>query len=131
MSYARKARYFFQKKEYEEVEKLLVNIEIPTIFYDIQVRALIIMTYFEIQQIQYDDLLNCRLNAFYTFVNNTGKLSKDYKEVVKNFINLTKKLKKNSEIHKRDRKTKLLEEDIKSSKVIHKAWLMKKVEEQF
>ncbi len=120
------ARYHFEKEEYEDVEELLLNIKLPTIFYKLQVKALVLMTYFEMQS----NLFDSRLDAFYQFLNTNEELSTDYKKSFKNFIKFIRNLNKNRGL-KDHKKITLLQDNIKScSNVVHKAWLMKKAEEQ-
>lgn len=116
-----KARYFFEKGEYDKVISLLENTTLHTIFYKLQKRALILLAYFEKDS---DDFMNSS-HAFREFLHSQRSIPDCQKEAFKNFVKFSKQLFRNFQNKK---EKKLLQDEIKScSNVVHKDWLMKKV----
>ncbi len=83
------AFYLFAQKRYEEVLKVLRNIEYDDIYYSLNSKTILLMTYYELQDF---DPLSFFLDSFRAFLNRNKLIPDSKKMLFKTLISLTKKL---------------------------------------
>lgn len=79
------ARYHFYKLNFENVLKLLQQVNYFSVFYKIDSKKLLIQTFYEMNEM---DSLDSAMNAFRVFIHRTAEVSELHKKNNRNFINL-------------------------------------------
>ena len=120
-----KANHFFYNKEYQKAADLLLKLNLPNIFYNLQKRALLLMVYFEMED--GFDLLDKSAESFKKFLSRNKDLASIQKEGFKNFIYFILKLYE-CQFLKDKKKTNLLQKEVSNcSRLVYKSWLSKKL----
>jgi hypothetical protein len=119
------ARVSFYKKNYTKLLKQLQDVEYQDIFYNLAAKAMMIIAYYE--QDEVEPLLSL-LESFRAFLNRNKEISEQRKQSYANLIRFTKKL-----VHAQyaDKKTvaKLREDLTATTNVANGAWLKEKLAE--
>jgi hypothetical protein len=117
------ARYYFHQKNYQVVNHHLLQVDYPEHFLMLSAKALLLKTYFELDE----------YNAMDSLVSSFKELLRS-KEILgyhrKNYSNYVKYLVKIYKLEKGDKaaKAKILEELKDTSEIIDKSWLLAKLE---
>ena len=83
------ASYFFYRKNYDEVIKVLRNIEYDDVYYNINSKTILLMTYFEADEYE---TLSFLLESFRAYLNRNKNIPESKKVLTKKLIRHTKKL---------------------------------------
>lgn len=118
------ANLFFSKKEFDKVIPLLQKVEYEEIYYGLNSKALMLSTYYELDEYIF---LGSFFESFKNYLTRNKNVSQSNKLRYLNLIKYTKKLVESSQYSK----TKLLKlkEDIRADSSIGKDWLLEKVDE--
>jgi len=115
----------FSNGNYHQALRLLQNVEFTDLYYQLDIRSVILKCYYEMQD---TDALNYHLSAFRLFLSRNKVVSDYQRTIYRNLIKFTGKLmiaKGNPE------KTKALKNEIENTKQIADLnWIKKKAEEQ-
>ncbi len=116
--------YFYQKK-YDEVIRLLNQVEYEDLAYNLNSKLMLIAVYYETDEIE---PLYFLMDAFRVYLNRNKKIANDKKPLYTNFIKFTKKL---SKIIPGDKKAieKLKIEISETNGVANLKWLKEKIAE--
>jgi|JI10StandDraft_1071094.scaffolds.fasta_scaffold03292_6 hypothetical protein len=118
------ALLYYHKKDFNKVIPLLQKVEYEELFYGLNSKAIMISTYFELDEIQ---VLTSFLESFKNFLSRDKSLNQSRKLSYLNLVKFTKKLidtNLNNEI-----KLEKLKNDILNENTVGKPWLLEKVEE--
>ena len=85
------ARLYYYKKDYDKVISLLREVEYENMVYNLSSKALLLATYYEIDEI---DPMYSLLESFRTYLNRRKDIAEDWKKAYLNLIRFTKKLSK-------------------------------------
>lgn len=119
------AKFHFYKKNYGSVMQLLQKVEYNDVFYSLDSKAMLLKTYYELNEL---DSLFSLLDSFNSFLRRKKQLSKQRVESYKNLIKLVKKLVKLNS--KTLRNTHEILEEIRNTKPLaDSSWLKEKVQE--
>lgn len=121
------ARLHWYQKNHDEVLTLLNQVEFDDFSYNLSSRAMLLATYYEIDEVE---ALFSFLDSFTAFLRrNASKLPKKRHENYKNLIKYTRKL---SKLSRRDHaKLEALRDEVESkSNLGDKRWLLEKIEEK-
>lgn len=118
------ASLFFFKKEFEKAIPFLQKVEYEEIYFSLSSKALMLSTYFELDEFM---VLGSFFESFKNYLTRNKNVSQSNKLRYLDLIKYTKKLVESSQYSK----TKLLKlkEDIKADSSIGKDWLLEKVDE--
>ena len=115
----------FSNGDYHQALRLLQNVEFTDLYYQLDMRSVILKCYYEMQDA---DALNYHLSAFRLFLSRNKVVSEYQRTIYRNLIKFAGKLmnaKGNPE------KTKALKNEIENTKQIADLnWIKKKAEEQ-
>lgn len=117
------ANIFLQKKQHDKVIRLLRDVEYKDVTYSAGSKLALLMTYFEMQEMQ---VLDAQMDSFRIFIRRNKSLSKNAKREFNNFLIFLKKL---AHLAPRDRAAaeKLEKKIIENQSVSAKKWLLEKV----
>lgn len=119
------ANYHFYKKNYDEVIKILRDVEYEDIFYNTNSKTTLLKTYYETQE--YDPLFFL-LESFRAYINRNKSIPDSRKVLFKNLIRFTKKL-ANLPPNSKKALQKLKQEVTERKNTINRSWLLEKIEE--
>jgi len=119
------ASYHFYQENYEEVIAVLRNIEYEDIYYNLNSKTMLLMTYYETDEF---DPLHFLLESFRAYLNRNKTIPESKKINYKNFIKITKKL-ANLPPSKSGVVEKLKKEINDTKQVSSRKWLLEKIEE--
>lgn len=119
------AKYHFYQKEYNDVLKLLQKVEYNDIFYNLDSKAMLLKTYFEIEE--YDTMYSL-IESFKIFLRRSRDISKNRIKSYKNMLKIVqkisrRKLNRNTDVHE------LLKEIEKTKPLADANWLKSKAME--
>jgi len=118
-----KALVSFSRGDYDVVLDKLARAKFQDVFYNAQVRSVLLQCYYELD----DELFFGSVDAFRNFLGRNKALASNTKKAFSNFIHFTKKLKKAEHEFRPDVKH-LLDEIANTNNVVNKTWLISKVE---
>ncbi|MBT8218602.1 MAG: hypothetical protein KJP00_02175 [Bacteroidia bacterium] len=120
------ALFSFYQNKYSEVLDHLNDMDIMDISYELNSKSLLIMTYYEMDEI---DPLNSLLDSFYVYLNRHKDISKARRENYQNMISFTRRL---MNINPTDKKAheKLMTKFQQTKGIASAAWLKEKIEER-
>lgn len=119
------AALHFDRKEYDEALFCLMKINPIDPYYGLNYRALLCKTYYELSEFM---ALNANLESFRVFVLREKQLSEYNNLSYKNFINVLKRLIRCKE-KKKKTTDNLLTEMSGMEPLVHKQWLLEKIQE--
>lgn len=119
------ANYHFYQKNYDEVIKILRDVEYEDIFYNTNSKTTLLKTYYETQE--YEPLLFL-LESFRAYINRNKSIPESRKILFKNLIKFTKKL-ANLPPNSKNALEKLKREVTERKNTINRSWLLEKIEE--
>lgn len=119
------AKYYFYKKDYSNVLKLLQNVEYSDVFYSLDSKSMLLKTYYELNEI---DSLDSMMDSFKIYLLRNKALSEHHVKTYKNLLRIVRKL---SRIIPSDmKKIELLEKEIEQTKPLADiGWLREKIGE--
>ncbi|PSR14886.1 MAG: hypothetical protein DA408_05470 [Bacteroidetes bacterium] len=117
------AQLYFYQKRYSEVIRQLQSVEYDDLSYNLNSKAMLLATYYELDEI---DLLDSHLETFNTFLKRRTDFPDERKKPYKTLIKFTKKL---SRIIPKDKTAmnKLREDIIADGNVANANWLLEKI----
>lgn len=118
------ANLYFSKKEFDKVIPLLQKVEYEEIYYSLNSKALMLSTYYELDEYMF---LGSFFESFKNYLTRNKNVSQSNKIRYLNLIKYTKKLVESSQYSKS--KLTKLKEDIKADSSYGKNWLLEKVDE--
>ena len=120
------ARYHFAKQDYDQVIELLQQVEYNDVFYGVDSRAILLKTYYELDE---TEALYGLLDSFTLFLRRNKLIARDHKSSYLNRIRFVKKLIK---IKPRDKKRleKLKQELDSAGPIADVKWLKDKLKER-
>lgn len=118
------ANLFFSKKEFDKVIPLLQKVEYEEIYYSLDAKALMLSTYYELDEYMF---LGSFFESFKNYLTRNKNVSQSNKIRYLNLIKYTKKLVESSQYSKI--KLIKLKEDIKADSSYGKNWLLEKVDD--
>ncbi|MBX7183163.1 MAG: hypothetical protein K1X82_13720 [Bacteroidia bacterium] len=114
----------FMRKDYSKTLSLLQKVDFTDVFYQLDTKAIVLKTYFEMG----DELaLDYHIKAFRIFLKRNRKISDYQRLIYSNLIYYTKKIHQNSYSLKKLNEIKLLLESKRQTADIQ--WLLEKIEE--
>lgn len=121
-----RARLFYYRKEYQKVIPLLNQVEFTDFSYNLDSKALLLATYYELEEI---DVLFSFLDAFKTYLNRHKKSLPEARR--KNYLNLIKYTRKLLTIYPSDQEAidQLKQEIKENSQIADIRWLKEKIRE--
>lgn len=119
------ASYHFYLKNYDEVIKVLRNIEYDDVYYNINSKTILLMTYFEADEYE---PLSFLLESFRAYLNRNKNIPESKKILTKKLIKHTKKL-VNLPPSNREALGKLKQEILDTKQLPLKTWLLEKIAE--
>jgi hypothetical protein len=119
------ARVSFYKKNFSKLLKQLQDVEYQDIFYNLASKAMMIIAYYEQDEIE--PLLSL-LESFRAFLNRNKEISEQRKQTYANLIKFTKKL-VNAQYADKKTVAKLREDLMATTNVANGAWLKEKLAE--
>jgi len=112
----------FHKNEFDTAQRLLMKVKFDDIFYNLDTKRTLLKIYYETKEFM---LLESNINAFKMFLRRNNTISKNYKEIYFNFLDVLSIL-----IKQNKRKKKIIAEKINNyNLLLDKDWLLKKVEQ--
>ncbi len=119
------ANLYFYKKQYAQVLRLLQEVEISDMYYNLGAKTLLMATYYETEEW---DVLESFLHSFRVYLNRTKELPIKRKQAYSKLLTYTRKL---ARIIGRDNEALLnLYNDVKDDAFPSKNWLINKLEER-
>jgi len=117
------AQFYFYKKQYPEVIKLLSKVEYEDLIYNLNSKTLLMASYFELDEIE---ALNSLLDTFRVYLGRNSKIPSIRRKHYLNTISIVRKLAK---IIQGDRKEiEKLEKEVESTQgVVSKNWILEKL----
>lgn len=117
------ANLYFYQKRYNEVIQQLQYVEYDDLSYNLNSKAMLIATYFELDEL---DLLDSHLDTFDTFLKRRKDIGKDRIEIYRLLIKFTRRL---TRIIPSDKEAlSKLKEEIQNTKgVVNANWLLEKI----
>jgi hypothetical protein len=119
------ASYHFYLKNYDEVIKMLRNIEYDDVYYNLNSKTILLMTYFETDEYE---PLSFLLESFRAYLNRNKNIPESKKVLTKKLIKHTKKL-VNLPPSNSSALEKLKQEIINTKQLPLKTWLLEKIAE--
>ncbi len=119
------AKVYYHKKEYQKVIEQLQEVEYKNIIYALGGKMMLVMTYFEIQEVRSLDSL---IDSFRIYLRRNKLISKNVRQQYMNSLRFTKKL---LNVAPYDTKglLKVKEQVIKCKSLAAKQWLLEKIKE--
>ncbi len=119
------AKFYFYKKDYSNVLKLLQEVEYNDVFYSLDSKAMLLKTYYELNEV---DSLDSLMDSFKIYLQRNKALSEHHVKTYKNLLRITHRL---TRIIPKDKKRiELLEAEIEQTKPLADiGWLREKMEE--
>ncbi|MBK9272625.1 MAG: hypothetical protein IPM48_13640 [Saprospiraceae bacterium] len=114
----------YHKKEYGKVIPLLQKVAYEEIFYGLDSKAILISTYFELDE---DYALSSLLDSFKNFLTRNKDVSIEKKNAYLNLVKYTKKILE-GELLSNDQLIKI-KNNILSERIVGKDWLLEKIDE--
>jgi len=118
------ARVHFYKKEFNEVLDYSNQVNFEDVWYNINTKALLLATYYELDE---DNALESLLTSYNAYIRREKSLEEKRRMPYLNFIKSIRKMIKINPFDKE--KIKALKKEIESTKAINKAWLLEKINE--
>jgi hypothetical protein len=117
------AKLYFEKKEYNRVTDMLLDVEYQDIFIAVDARTLLIKTYYEMSEY---DLLDSQLDSFKQFIRRKKELAYH----AKNYLNTVRFTKRLVGMNGNSKEAEKLRKKIKDETMLtEKAWLTEKLAE--
>ncbi|NNF01488.1 MAG: hypothetical protein HKN22_02290 [Bacteroidia bacterium] len=119
------AKVYFHKGEFVKVIETLRSVEYNDLFYALDVRAMLLKTYFELREFV---VMNSLASSFRQFVRRQTKLPEAHK---KNYFNLISFTRKAAKAYYKDGRTikRLIQQLQETESISDKKWLVRKLEE--
>ncbi|GAB5550711.1 MAG: hypothetical protein Sapg2KO_03020 [Saprospiraceae bacterium] len=121
------ASYHFYQKNYEEVIQVLQSIEYDDIYYSLNAKTMLLMTYYETDEY---DPISFLLESFRAYLNRNKNIPESKKILYKNLIRITKKL-VNLPPNAGTALAKIKQEVQDTKKITSRKWLLEKIEERY
>lgn len=107
------AKFYFYKHEYSQVLKLLQQVEYEDVFYNLDSKVMLLKVYYEMEEIEALDSL---IDSFRTFLGRNKLISAHHR---RNYLNLTRFVKKLSRVNQKDaEKLNLLRKEIEATEQV-------------
>lgn len=120
------ASYHFYQKNYEEVIQVLQSIEYDDIYYSLNAKTMLLMTYYETDEY---DPISFLLESFRAYLNRNKNIPESKKILYKNLIRITKKL-VNLPPNAATTLAKIKQEVQDTKKITSRNWLLEKIEDR-
>lgn len=120
------ARLYFYKKDYDNVIDYLNAVQLNDFFYNVSVRTILLIAYYELEEWL---PLESLLQSFNAWVNREKSLTKSKKSEYSKLIRFVRRLYRIPKFEKQ-KLEKLLNEVKETPAIVSKAWLISKIEEK-
>jgi len=119
------AKYYFYKEDYEKVIELLREVEYQDIFYSLDSKAMLLKTYYELDE---TDAFESLADSFRVYLRRKKNLSENHR---RNYLNLIKFIQKLYRTYPGDKERlqKLIQQIHNARHLADKSWVLMKAEE--
>ena len=118
------ARIYFYKKDHDKVLEYINQVDFDDVWYNINSKAMLIATYYELEEF---DPLESLLTSYSAFIRREKSLDEARRQYFLNFVKMVKKLIKIFPVT--NEKLDKIKEEVKNTKaIINKNWLYERIE---